>query len=104
MKKRIRSLLRKLVLWAIKDDLTKFLTIDNVVSVEADVHEFGRSWAVINIDGKRVHHLKFIDLGKREAREIMGFLRQFEKTNDVNIDADPFTQSVMYEELNKIWF
>lgn len=88
-------------MWAVRE---VFLTTDNVVSVEADVHQFGRSWAIINIDGNKVHHLKFIDLGKEDARTIMKFLRQFEKTNNVNIDADPFTQAVMYEELNKIFF
>lgn len=87
--KTIRKWLARLILWAL--DSEKILTTDNCVSVGVDVHSMGRSWAVININGEKTHVLKFIDMDKKTAREITGFLRRFEKHSDINIDADPFT-------------
>lgn len=97
MKKFIRKKLAKLILWALNNE--KILTTDNCVSLGVDVHQIGRSWAVINIDGERTHVLKFVDMNKKSAMEITHFLRQFEKVDDINVDADPFTQKYFKEEL-----
>lgn len=87
----IRHILARLILWSLDDE--KILTTDNCVSVGVDVHKMGRSWAVINIDGEKTHVLKFVDMNRKSAQEITHFLRQFEKLEDINIDADPFTES-----------
>lgn len=86
----IRRILARLILWSLNNE--KILTTDNCVSVGVDFHQLGRSWAVINIDGRRTHVLKFIDMDRRSAQEITHFLRQFEKLENINIDADPFTE------------
>ena len=102
MLKWFRKKLARLILWALDEE--HILTTDNCVSVGVDVHQMGRSWAVINIDGKKTNVLKFVDLDRKTAKEITQFLRQFEKTHDINIDADPFTIKVMNEELNRLYF
>ncbi len=56
-------------------------TIENVVHIGTDVWEInqrhGHSWAVVCIEGK-INIIKFIDLDRKNAREIFDFLKHFE--------------------------
>lgn len=80
-------------------NVDKLLTTDNCVSLGVDVHQMGRSWAVINIDTGDRHVIKFIDMKKEYAKDILQYLRKYEKADYINIDADPFTTKLFYEEL-----
>lgn len=100
--KRIKERIRK---WLIGNDLDKLERIIkeqqniihgqrqllNNVGVAADIHisnkGYSRSWAVINIQGKR-DFVKFVDLGEKDIREIQNFLRNFDKQR-VNADVPP---------------
>ena len=62
------------------------------ISVDAhDYHNHAKSWAVISLQGSKADYVKFVDLGASDIREIHGFLKQFERINDVKIDASPQT-------------
>ncbi len=54
-------------------------TVENVVHIGTDVHynQTGRSWAVVCIEGK-INMIKFVDLNRKDAREIFDFLKHFE--------------------------
>lgn len=54
-------------------------TVENVVHIGTDirVNERGYSWAVVCIEGK-MNIVKFIDLDRKNAREIFEFLKHFE--------------------------
>ena len=54
-------------------------TVENVVHIGTDVHrnETGHSWAVICVEGN-INIVKFVDLDKKDAREIFDFLKHFE--------------------------
>jgi hypothetical protein len=56
-------------------------TIENVVHVGTDVRENynnrEHSWAVICIEGN-INIVKFVELNRNDAREIMNFLKHFE--------------------------
>ena len=56
-------------------------TIENVVHIGTDVRENhyndNHSWAVICIEGK-MNLVKFVDLNRKDAREVLDFLRHFE--------------------------
>lgn len=54
-------------------------TVENVVHIGTDVHRenTGHSWAVVCIEGK-MNIVKFIDLHRRDARDILDFLKHFE--------------------------
>lgn len=80
-------------------NVDKLLTTDNCVSLGVDVHQMGRSWAVINIDTGDRHVIKFIDMKNEYAKDILQYLRKYEKAADINIDADPFTTKLFYEKL-----
>ena len=66
--------------------------ISNVLNnfdVSVDVHEYSPSWAVISLQGKSQDYIKFIDLGNSDIKEIMRFLRQFERDANIKVDANP---------------
>lgn len=54
-------------------------TVENIVNIGTDVHRenSGHSWAVICIEGN-MNIVKFIDLDRQNAREILDFLKHFE--------------------------
>jgi len=56
-------------------------TIENVVHIGTDVRENysnrEHSWAVICIEGK-INIVKFIELDRKDGREILNFLKHFE--------------------------
>jgi len=55
-------------------------TIENVIHIGTDVryhNERTHSWAVICIEGN-INIVKFVDLERRDAMEILRFLKQFE--------------------------
>lgn len=53
-------------------------TVENVVHIGTDIrHEGKGSWAVICIEGK-MNIVKFVDLDRKDARDVMMFLKQFE--------------------------
>ena len=55
-------------------------TVENVVHIGTDVREnrgYGHSWAVICVEGK-LNIVKFINLDRKDAREIFDFLKHFE--------------------------
>lgn len=53
-------------------------TIENIVHIGTDIRCEGRgSWAVICIEGK-MNIVKFVDLDRKDAREVMNFLKSFE--------------------------
>jgi len=73
-------------------------TIESVVHIGTDVHRSnGHSWAVVCIEGK-MNLVKFVDLERRDARDVLGFLKQFEAGRHC-IDA-PMT-SFFYDNLYK---
>lgn len=53
-------------------------TIENIVHIGTDIrHEGKGSWAVICIEGN-MNIVKFVDLDRKDAREVMDFLKHFE--------------------------
>ena len=57
-------------------------------SVAVDHHFCQDSWAVIKVDtGDGSCYLKFIDLGKKDLKEIQEFLKKFERSR---IDSAPY--------------
>jgi len=54
-------------------------TIENVVHIGTDVYKpnQGHSWAIICIEGK-MNIVKFIDLERRDAIDVMQFLKRYE--------------------------
>lgn len=78
-----------------KDQEAKIKGIVEEFDVSVDVHETrvsrSGSWAVISLQGKRADFVKFIDLEDRDLQEIGGFLRQYERSANIKIDAAPQT-------------
>jgi len=73
-------------------------TLESVVHIGTDVHRSnGHSWAVVCIEGK-LNLVKFVDLERRDARDVLGFLKQFESGRHC-IDAP--TTSFFYDNLYK---
>ena len=54
-------------------------TVENVVHIGTDVHRenSGHSWAVVCVEGK-INIVKFVDLDRKNAKEIFDFLKHFE--------------------------
>ena len=54
-------------------------TVENVVHIGTDVNrnETGHSWAVVCVEGN-INIVKFVDLDRKDAREILDFLKHFE--------------------------
>jgi uncharacterized protein YebE (UPF0316 family) len=55
-------------------------TVENVVHIGTDVRRNGydgHSWAVVCVEGK-MNIVKFMDLDRKNAREILDFLKHFE--------------------------
>lgn len=73
--------------------------IENVVHIGTDVQEnrSGHSWAVVCIEGK-LNIVKFVDLDRKDAREILDFLKHFEGSRHC-IDA-PYKE-MFYDGLFK---
>lgn len=98
-KRQIKSLVR----WALSDEIVKmesrlqrnitlherisreFDNIRNEFKVGVDVDYHG-SWAVVCLEGEKHDYIKFLNLNKRDAREISNFLNQFNRKN-VRIDT-----------------
>ncbi len=59
--------------------ITLHNTVANVVHIGTDVHRenTGHSWAVVCIEGK-INIVKFIDLDRKDASDILSFIKQFE--------------------------
>lgn len=73
-------------------------TIKNIVHIGTDINTNPyRSWAVICIEGN-MNIVKFVDLNRNDARDVMNFLKQFEAGRHC-IDA-PYTQ-MFYDGLFK---
>jgi len=74
-------------------------TVENIVHIGTDVYksEHGYSWAVICVEGK-MNIVKFVDLDRKDAREIFDFLKHFEAGRHC-IDAVP--NRYFYEGLFK---
>jgi hypothetical protein len=51
-------------------------TVENIVHIGTDVHRenTGHSWAVVCVEGK-INIIKFVDLDRKDAREIFDFLK-----------------------------
>ena len=53
-------------------------TVENVVHIGTDVQRDDRhSWAVVCVEGK-MNIVKFVDLNRKDARDIFEFLKHFE--------------------------
>ena len=54
-------------------------TVENVVHIGTDVCQegAGHSWAVVCVEGK-INIVKFVDLNRKDTREIFDFLKHFE--------------------------
>lgn len=63
--------------------------IDVSVDVHAKRHQHSPSWAVISIQGQKTDYIKFVDLGNADMREIASFLRRYEKSRSIKVDAWP---------------
>jgi len=74
-------------------------TVENVVHIGTDVrrNDYGHSWAVICVEGK-MNIVKFIDLDRKDAREIFDFLKHFEAGRHC---IDAFPNHYFYEGLFK---
>lgn len=76
--------------------------ISPISDIGVDVHIRGQyNWAVICIHGK-TDFVKFINMERKDVREISSFLRRFEKSN-VCVDhpyPDLFRGSIRFKEEN----
>jgi len=116
--KMYNNMIRKFFKWIFKDELnTLYLEIkksknivndlseqkkmfDKVFSnidVTIDVHEYKHSpsWAVISLQGQKCDYIKFMDLGESDIREIQKFLRSFERSCKIKIDASPHASQIL---------
>lgn len=63
------------------------------IDVSVDVHEFdykySPSWAVVSLQGQRADYIKFVELGQSDINEISRFLRNYERTANIKVDAAP---------------
>ena len=90
--KRIKAWINARIARAVRRELTTIFRKDGEVNV--DVHLKSHSWAVIKVDkGDGCCYLKFLDLGKKNLKELTNFLRYFER---VNIDADPYIEGSIH--------
>lgn len=69
------------------------------IDVSVDVHEYDNkyspSWAVISLQGQKTDYIKFVNLGTRNIQEISSFLHQYERRNNLKIDASPNTSQFL---------
>lgn len=76
-------------------------TVENVVHIGTDVRQYpdnhSHSWAVVCVEGK-MNIVKFVDLDRKDAREIFDFLKHFEAGRHC-VDAVP--NRYFYEGLFK---
>lgn len=121
MQNPIKLILRRIIKWAIKNDLSNVQqelsklnsTIksmsDNLdtcskiqkdilrpLEASVDVNERTGSWAVISLSGEKGIYIKFVDLSGSNLREIAAFLKQFERRK---IDANPSTSAMINKEI-----
>ena len=111
----IKRIVRSIIVWALDDELSsilkqvndvnsnligldsKYVSLLNHLDVSVDIHEYRKnsSWAVISIEGKKHDYIKFIDLGDSDIWKISKFLRDFEKSNKIKVDASPTTSKFL---------
>lgn len=85
MFKRIKAFFDERIKRAVRRELTNIFREYGDVSVDHHLHS--DSWAVIKVDkGPHSCYLKFIDLGKRDLRDIQHYLSMFERKH---IDSTP---------------
>lgn len=75
----------------------KFIEVLDGIDVSVDVHEYSpsKSWAVISLQGRKTDYIKFVDLRDSDIREISQFLRIFERSSNLKIDASPPTSKFL---------
>jgi hypothetical protein len=80
---------------------TLHTTIENVVHIGTDVHcdKQNHSWAVVCIEGK-MNMVKFVYLGRSDAREILFFLKKYESGRHC---IDSFPPTMFYDQLFKFY-
>ena len=80
MKKYIKYLLRKLWLWAFKDQIN---------GIGLDHHIHSNSWVVLSLTEEKQDYVTFLELKDPDIKVIQHFLSQF-KAKQVNIDRNPY--------------
>ena len=88
--KRIKAWISARIAKAVRRELAVIFRKQGEVCVDAHLRQ--DSWAVIKVDVDDICYLKFINLGKRELREIQRFMKQFERSR---VDADPQAMRIM---------
>ena len=100
MKKFFRNKIRKLIRWALAEEVKELEDIRYMlggkVAISADIHHNTDSWAVISIKGQDRDYVKFISMGRKQMVEIAQFLRQYE---NVTVDANPAEYRILKEGL-----
>ena len=74
------------------------------IDVSIDVYEYHRhapSWAVISLQGQKTDYVRFVDLSDRSIYEIERFLSQFERLENVKVDASPQASGFLRIPRNK---
>ena len=112
MKTKASDMIKKIFNWIFKEHIEKLQKsmnynknlsmelekqikhVNNILSgidVSVDVHEYrgASSWAVICINGQKSDYIRFVELGNKDIHEISMFLRQFERSKNIRIDASP---------------
>lgn len=71
----------------------------NNIDVSVDVHEFDHryspSWAVISLQGHKADYIKFVNLGDADIHNIGLFLRRYERSRNIKVDATPQTSKFL---------
>lgn len=111
--------MRKLLKWVFKKELSelemelsrarnvvgevekqqkKLNKVLSYIDVSVDVHEYNYSpsWAVISLQGQKTDYIKFVDLGQSDINEISKFLRGFERSKNIKIDASPIASKFLH--------
>lgn len=66
------------------------------VSIDVhDYHKYAKSWAVISLQGSKSDYIKFINLGDSDIVEIKRFLSNFDRNNNIKIDASPYSTPLL---------
>ena len=86
MKKYIQRLIRRIWLWAFKDQIT---------GIGLDHHIHSNSWAVLSIQNKDQDYVTFIELNDPDIRAVQQFLKQFDSAN-INIDRNPHINKELF--------
>lgn len=101
--KRIKAWISARIAKAVRRELAVIFRRQGEVCIDHHIRQ--SSWAIIKVDVDDCCYLKFMDLGKRDLKEIQAFMRHFERSR---VDATPAGMKILNGrwdgDINYRWF